>query len=387
MASYATGKRRLLWFTDLKEAKAEAARIAALTNAGDALGAQMTGKDQSAYLRATELVAPFDLDVGTVCELFAKSAQLVGAENVVAACKAFAKRSPASREHLPLSKAVDDYLDAKKTKGRSDRHLGDLRSRLGRFVADHPGAALADVTTGSLQSWIDKLTAKSGQPLAAQSRRNFATVVGGLLAHHRRRGSIGDNAAVDLEREQVRSTGDIEFWTPTEAEALLRGCPAVALPALAIGLFAGLRTAEVARLRWEDMDFKQRHVVVLAGNAKTASRRLVPMSDNLLEWLAPRRGGPKALVYPEAATTLPKRVTEAVRAAGVRRIANGARHSWVTYRVAASGDLARTAIEAGNSVGVIHKHYRGLASPDDAQRFFGIRPTAPDNVLRLPSRA
>ena len=129
VASYATGKRRLIWFTDLKEAKAEAARIAALTNAGDALGAQMTGKDRSQYLRATELVAPFALDPQTACALFAKAAELVGADNVVAAAKAFAKRSPASQDHLPLSKAVDDYIVSKASKGRSDRHLDDPSSR------------------------------------------------------------------------------------------------------------------------------------------------------------------------------------------------------------------------------------------------------------------
>jgi integrase len=117
---------------------------------------------------------------------------------------------------------------------------------------------------------------------------------------------------VDLEREKVCSTGDIECWSTTEAEVLLCGCPAVALPALAIELFAGLRTAEVARLRWEDVDFKQRHVAVLAGDAKTAGLRLVPMTNNLVEWLAPRRGGPKALVYPENAATISKRITEAV---------------------------------------------------------------------------
>ena len=45
---------------------------------------------------------------------------------------------------------------------------------------------------------------------------------------------------------------------------------------------------------------------------KRSSRRLVPVSDNLLEWLAPRRGGPKALVYPENAATISKRIKEAV---------------------------------------------------------------------------
>jgi hypothetical protein len=64
-------------------------------------------------------------------------------------------------------------------------------------------------------------------------------------------------------------------------------------------------------------------------------------------------------------------------------VANGARHSWVTYRVALTGDVARVALEAGNSPTVIHSHYRGLAKEDDAKRFFAIEPEAPNIVVAL----
>jgi integrase len=383
VASYATGKRRLLWFTDLRDAKAEATRIAALMNAGDAAGASMTGDERRDLLRATEVVAPFQLDVPTAAALFAEAAKLVGVHNVVAACREYARRSPAARERLPLAQAADDYYAAKETKGRSPRLLQDLRSRLGRFVAEHPGKALGEFTTGDVQRWLDRLCCGDGSPVSAQTRRNFATVLGGMFEHYRRRGVLAENPCKDLERDSARRTGDVEFWTPAEAEALLRAAPDVVLPALAVGLFCGLRTEEVARLRWQDVDFEQRHVAVRAGDAKTASRRLVPLPDNAVRWLLPHRGEGAARVYPEHATTLPKRITAVCQAAGVRRVANGCRHSWVTYRVALTGDVARVALEAGNSPTVIHSHYRGLAKEDDAKRFFAIEPQAPDNVVAL----
>lgn len=383
VASYASGKRRLLWFTDLREAKAEASRIAALMNAGDAAGAAMTGDERRDLLRATEVVAPFQLDVPTAATLFAEAAKLVGPHNVVLACREFARRSPASRERLPMAKAADDYHDAKATKGRSPRLLQDLRSRLGRFVAEHPGKALGDFTTADVQQWLDRLRCGDGRPVSAQTRRNFATVLSGLFEHYRRRGALLENPCKDLERDTVRRTGDVGFWTPAETEALLRAAPDVVLPALVVGLFCGLRTEEAARLRWGDVDFDQRHVAVRAGDAKTASRRLVPLPDNAVRWLLPHRGRETEALFPEHATNLPKRVTALCAAAGVRRVANGARHSWVTYRVALTGDVARTALEAGNSATVIHSHYRGLAKPEDAARFFALGPEAADNVVAM----
>ncbi len=70
------------------------------------------------------------------------------------------------------------------------------------------------------------------------------------------------------------------------------------LPSLAIGAFAGLRSAEIERLGWQDIDFASRHIVVSASNAKTASRRIVPLCDNLAEWLRPYSGRQQGKVWP-----------------------------------------------------------------------------------------
>ena len=376
VADYSTGTRRWRSYPTEKEARDEARRIANLINAGDAAGASMTGDDRAILLRATETVAPFQLDVQTACALFAEAAKLVGAHNVVTVCRAYAKRSPEFRVGLSLPKALEDYLATKTTKGRTERHLGDLRSRLGRFVSDHPGKSLGDFGTPEVQRWLDRLKREDGDLVSPQTRRNFAAVLGGMFEHFRRRGSIAENPCKDLERESVHGEGDIEFWKPEEVEALLLGASPVVLPGLAISLFCGLRTAEVVRLCWRDVDLEQRHVEVKAGSAKTASRRLAPIPANAVEWLLPRRGAPQDLVFPEDVTRFSRRVTEAAEHAGVRRVSNGARHSFVTYRTALTGDIARTASEAGNSPTMIHRHYRGLVVVAEAERFFGIRPPA-----------
>ena len=67
-----------------------------------------------------------------------------------------------------------------------------------------------------------------------------------------------------------------------------------AIPFLTLGAFAGIRHAEIQRLDWRDIHLDAGIVEVRAAKAKTASRRMVPLLDNLRAWLMPHRqpGGP-----------------------------------------------------------------------------------------------
>ncbi len=374
IADYSSGKRRLRSFASERAARDEAARMVARLNAVDHAGAGMTGDDRRDLARATDFVAPLGLDVPTACCLLAEAAALVGHENIVAACKAYARRAPVARTPLPLGKAVVDLLEAKETKGRSNRHLDDLRYRLGRFASDHPGMALGDFTTASVQSWLDRLTGKAGKPLSAQSRRNFTTVVGGLFEFHRCRGAIPDNPVADVERETIRRVEDVAYWKPDEVKALLEHIAPEAKAGLVLALFSGLRSSEVCQLLWSNVDLNQKHVAIRADIAKTASRRLVPIPDNARAWLRSLVGPQDARVFEGQPDRFSRLVSAACKTAQINRVKNGARHSAITYRVALTGDVARVALDCGNVAEIIHKHYRGLATEAEARAFFEIKP-------------
>jgi integrase len=95
------------------------------------------------------------------------------------------------------------------------------------------------------------------------------------------RGYALDNQVDGCERIKVRNGATCEIFTPQEITRLLAAAAPDFLPILAIGAFSGLRSAEIERLTWADLDLAGRHIVVSAGNSKTASRRIVPMAKNL----------------------------------------------------------------------------------------------------------
>ena len=53
---------------------------------------------------------------------------------------------------------------------------------------------------------------------------------------------------------------------------------------------------------------------------------------------------------------------------------NALRHSYISYRVAQTGDVPRTALEAGNSPAMIFRHYRELVDEEAAKAWFSVTP-------------
>jgi hypothetical protein len=60
---------------------------------------------------------------------------------------------------------------------------------------------------------------------------------------------------------------------------------------------------------------------------------------------------------------------------------NALRHSFISYRLAEIQDVNRVALEAGNSPQMIFRHYRELATPEQARSWFAIAPTGVPNVV------
>jgi len=53
---------------------------------------------------------------------------------------------------------------------------------------------------------------------------------------------------------------------------------------------------------------------------------------------------------------------------------NALRHSFISYRVAQTQDVARVSLEAGNSPQMIFQHFRELGREAEGKKWFAIAP-------------
>jgi integrase len=130
--------------------------------------------------------------------------------------------------------------------------------------------------------------------------------------------------------------------------------------------------AELNRLDWSAVDLERGHIELRASQAKTASRRIIPITANLRAWIEPLPRTGKVV----RTALLHREVTALARALKLEWPRNVLRHSFISYRIAKVKSADQVALEAGNSAAIIFKHYRELATEADADEWFGILPKA-----------
>jgi integrase len=377
VANYADGEsRRFDSYASETDAVEAATKLAQRLDARDYVAASMTKQQAIEYANSDARLKPFNVTVDSATATVVESLKFVGdLANLLAAAKAY------SQQHRKIVKKtvpelVAEFLELKKNRGASPRYLKDLNWRLKEKFATDCTKEAANVTTADIQDWLD------GQKLAPQHYRNFRTVLNTLFEHARARSYTFHNPVEDVEKIKVPNGGSIAIFTPTEIGKLLAAASPEFLPVIALGAFAGLRTAEIERIEWRDIDLAGGFIHVSADKAKTASRRLVPIQPNLSQWLADYAEKP-GRVWQGTSNDLQHARAAVVKAACVSWKDNGARHSYISYRLAHVQDAAKVALEAGNSPNVVFKHYRELVKPADAVKWFAVSPDEPANVTSL----
>jgi integrase len=177
-------------------------------------------------------------------------------------------------------------------------------------------------------------------------------------------------APEQLKKVKIKNDDDVSVFTPKQMAKILHAAPPHLIPILAIGAFAGIRMAELNRLSWSAFDLERGIIELRAGQAKTASRRIIPITHNLRAWIEPLTRKGKVV----RTTLLHREVTALARALKMEWPRNVLRHSYISYRIAKVKSADQVALEAGNSPSVIFKNYRELATEEQADEWFGILP-------------
>lgn len=403
LSYFANGKRIRSRFSDFSTAKLKATLIAEQKAQGALGAAALTAKDRLAIEDAlTELakaVGTGDAKPARLAQVvkdWAKaSAALPAGTTLIEAVSYYAARHPANMRRLTVKEAVDEFIADRKSAKSSAIHLRDLGVRLGQFSRAFL-MGLHHVSAPEVQQWVYGLTREHDQePASNRTKENMLRQIVSLFNFARRQKWVSAELAVEMGDIPVPKSAHtaVTIYNAAEIAGMLNAAEADLVPALAIGAFAGLRLAEVARLDWKEIRLAERLIVVEAAKAKTAARRLVPISDNLAAWLTPhfRKFGS---VNPAEERTggnvghsLGLRFQRAAARAKVTWQRNALRHSYISYRVAAFKNVNAVALECGNSAAIIFSNYRALATEQEGLDWFNVLPPASaaiSNVTPLP---
>ena len=376
VANHVGGRRRLQSFSDFAAARDEAQRIGRLISSGETTAAGFRSTDAASYGRAVEILrdAGLDTPLELVAAHYVEAVKILGTDKIVAAAQDFIRRNPTERPPRTVRQVADELIELKTNRKASARYVEDLKLRLAK-LAERFSVNVDTVTTADIQAWLD------GMDAAPRTVRNFRQSASGLFKFAEARGYIakGENPVTATERIKTKNAEAIEIYSPGELARLLAAAPDSFKPVLAIQAFAGLRSAEVMRLDWQNVKLERGHIEITAANAKTASRRIVPILPNLAAWLkaAAKKSGkifaPTRAYFHELQRELSKR-TETPALPAVPWKHNALRHSFISYRCADVQNVAQVALEAGNSPAMIFGHYRELVTTDDAKKWFSIAP-------------
>lgn len=384
---FADGKRRQKMFADFDDAHAEAKSIAGKLAAGQLDAVEMSNKESSIYAHAAEAVKPTGVPLELAAKEYAEAWKILqGKASIIEAAKEFARRHLHTDIMKMVPDAVAEMLAAKEREHTSKAYLKVLKFYLNQLAAAFH-CHLGSVTTSQLGDFLRNMDC------SARSKNNARQTIGAFFKYGKERGWVTrDHEGISMLPKFKEKAGDIEIFTPQEMANFLTYSRPEMVPFLAIGAFAGLRSAEIERLDWREVHLKDRFIEVKAAKAKTASRRIVPMSENLAKWLAPHAEKDGRVVpfdnvnkqigwlVEDTSAGLKQAAEEAgkdpekVKAAAWKK--NALRHSFISYRVAETQNVNQTALECGNSPAIIFKHYRELVRPAEAKKWFAIEPDA-----------
>jgi integrase len=213
------------------------------------------------------------------------------------------------------------------------------------------------------------------------------------------KGKFLDESPAKHVTEAKTTQTEVGTLSPAELVTLLQKAPEKMVPALAIGAFAGIRREEIKRLDWRDIDLTHATIRVRPQKAKSARNRLVPIEENLAEWLRPY-ARTEGRIW---AGNGDKKFTMAIRAAGFgepgsetkeekkARVKfrrpfpeNGLRHSYATYWLAKYQDSGALSLHLGHANSrIVFDHYRAPVPAEDAAAYWSIRPGGAENVIQM----
>ncbi len=378
---YQAGRRRRASASTIESAREIAKSAARQLAEGIGHIKTLTPCEIADYNAANQILRRYPgRSLATVVSEWEAASKALGSGSIVAACEAQAKANSRKSGFTPamVSQVYDEFIASLERDGASGRYLEDCRSRMGQIKDTFRGNIHA-IEMSDLETWLN------AKKISLKTRKNYRTAAVTLWSFAKSKGYLPRDQQTEAEllpnskrMKSAKLSAQIGVYEPADLRKILTAAPKHLLPIFAIGAFAGLRSAEIHRLKWSDIH--PSFIQVDADDSKNAVRRHAPVSIALKEWLAkcpsPQDKETRLCARFSHENALARSMTKAIRDVGVEPVHNGLRHTFCSARVAATNDVKQTSREAGNSPAIILKHYVKVMTKAKATAWFNVRPSA-----------
>lgn len=365
VAWYAGDCRQKREFSRLEAAQEEANLKLEQLSAGKLnAAADLTMEDAAILDQARKIVG--DTPIIAALQEWQKARDLAGGD-LLQAAESWSKRHARLLEQATVAEAVKRFLAAKTKDGYATQ---DNQGSIFASLAHSPLGAqsISSVSSAAIQAYLDAIPNRTSRNT---HRKRLVT----LWRWARSVDLLPRDMQTEAERtarakEEAPEIGIIDAVTLEAWLKLVQEKTPEDLPALVLSAFCGMRRAEVHGQTWEGINLAEGHLHVSAAKEGTPANRLVPLCLTAIQWLL--------LCHARTGPVCDGLAVDRIRKLGKEHQLvlpeNCTRHSWISYRLAETKDIAATALEAGNSPQIIRKHYLKLRTATQAAQWFGIQP-------------
>jgi integrase len=277
-----------------------------------------------------------------------------------------------------FSSIVDELVLNKELRAAS----GDLRQRTADGFRQHAAKMstyfgdrkIGEISADDIRRYIGQVGA------GAHVRKDYVLRLAEIFKYAIARNYVAVSPLTALTTSDRKELcGHIEskepaILTPDQALTLLqtaRAHPELGhLGTVVLGLFGGIRSAELSKLEWSavHLEGEKPFVTISAGIAKKRRIRNVELCPAALTWLV----GPHEGLVAGPADSFKYRFRKLTAAAGIVWKSNAMRHSFGSFHYALHGDAVATSRQLGHPQGddQLFSHYRALANREDAVKYF-----------------
>ena len=327
---------------------------------------------------------------------FSEARRIIPNVDLREAARFYRLHHPEGSRASTVEDARAEFIAAQEGRKLSKRHLSGLKAHVGLFADSFGSDQIRSITGNVVLDWLASL------PLDARTVANYHGSLCNFFNWCERRNLVHEAPTKsvhegDLPRANPKPKGVLSVdqcaammaWIDEEA-------PKYA-PWHALQLFAGIRRAEVGRMKWEWLDM-ERETITLPGWTEGGDRVVKTGDDwvlhdlppNLWAWLRKYRGKGKIATpgndtvkdwrsesFPNLKASYPNLDPSSPNLSAIPKWPkNAMRHTFATMMMSLHGDAAKVATWSrhANASQLYKSYVAKLVSREEAGRFVGIVP-------------